>query len=109
MDLTSSKAAVEKLMRKLLRALVLLVAHNFGTKIFDQRTGQQLGRALIIPWRGKIHIVGLNEAVVPTFLAQKRLTYWKQKLGFTTHASPDFPNIRSTTSAHRAENQPELE
>ena len=86
-------------MRKVLRALVLFIANNFGASIYDQRTGQKLGRALIIPWRGKIHIVGLNALVVPTFLQQKRLTYWKQELGFTTHPPPDFPNIKSTSSA----------
>jgi hypothetical protein len=78
-------------MRKIIRALGLAIAHRIGARITDHRTGKSLGRAIIIPWRGRIHIVGLQVAVIPVFLAQKRLTYWKQELAFTTHPPPDFP------------------
>jgi hypothetical protein len=91
-------------MRKLIRSFVLFIAHTFGTKIVDQRTGQAAGRALIIPWRGKIHVIGLDAAARPMFQPQKRLTYWKQEIVFTTHPPPDFPNITSTRESE--ENEP---
>ena len=75
-----------------LRAVVLQVARRVGTTVVDQRTGQALGRALIVSFRGKVHVIGLHASVQPLFLPQERLTYWKQELGFTTHPAPDFPH-----------------
>ena len=49
-----------------------------------------LGRALLVPFRGRIHVIGLDANVVPEFAPQERLTYWKQELRFTTHPPPDF-------------------
>jgi len=81
-------------MKMLIRSLGLSIARSVGTKIKDFESGKSLGRALIIPWRGKIHVIGLEAAVRPMFQPQKRLTYWKQEIVFTEHPSPDFPNIR---------------
>jgi hypothetical protein len=50
-----------------------------------------LGRVIIFPWKGKIHVIGLDANVRPVFLTQSRLTYWKQEMGFALHAAPDFP------------------
>ncbi len=74
------------------RSLILRLARLLGSEIVDYRTGQGLGRCLLVPWRGKIHVIGLDEAVIPVFLPQTRLTYWKQELGFTVHPPPDFPH-----------------
>lgn len=60
-------------------------------RIVDIESGRTLGRALFIPWRGKIHVIGLDATVRPIFLPQKRLTYWKQEIGFMVHPSVDFP------------------
>ena len=81
------------MIRKLIRSAVLAVAHIIGTRIVDYRTGRNLGRAIMIPWRGKIHIIGLQEAVRPVFRPQERLTYWKQEIIFTVHDRPDFKNV----------------
>ncbi len=78
--------------RLALRAVVLKVARLLGSPVRDVRTGQVLGRALLIPFRGRIHVIGLDDIVVPTFVPQERLTYWKQELGFTAHPPPDFPH-----------------
>ena len=83
-------------MKMLIRSLGLSIARRVGTKIKDFESGKSLGRALIIPWRGKIHIIGLKAAVRPMFQPQKRLTYWKQEIVLTEHPAPDFPNIRKT-------------
>lgn len=77
-------------MRKLVRAIGLWLAHTFGMRITDSETGKTLSRAFVIPWRGKIHVIGLKAAVHPVFLPQKRITYWKQEIGFVAHPDVDF-------------------
>ena len=81
-------------MRKLIRAVGLKIAQTIGTQIKDFRSGRPLGRALIVTWRGKIHVIGLEAAVRPMFQPQKRLTYWKQEIVFTEQPQPDFPRER---------------
>lgn len=82
-------------MRMWLRSFVLALAHRFGTKIIDQRSGAYLGRAILLPWRGKIHVVGLETPVRVMWQPQGRITYWKQEIGFATHPPVDFPKQRS--------------
>ena len=84
-------------MRKLIRAAGLCIARVFGARVTDFQTGRLLGKALIIPWRGKIHVIGLEEDVRAIFQSQKRLTYWKQEIVFTKHPPVDFPKEKSTT------------
>ena len=79
------------MIRKLIRAMVLKIAQTIGTPIKDSQSGCSLGRALIIPWQGQIHVIGLKTDVRPMFQPQKRLTYWKQEIVFTQHPPPDFP------------------
>ena len=74
------------------RRLVLALARSVGSKIVDAETGAVIGRAFLVPWRGKIAVIGLDAEVKPVFLPQKRLTYWKQELGFKLHTPPDFPH-----------------
>ena len=80
--------------RKCARAVGIAIARALGTTIIDRRTGRKIGRALIIPWRGRIHVIGLDGAVRVEWLPQQRLTYWKQEIVFLTHPLPDFPNVR---------------
>jgi hypothetical protein len=89
------------MIRKFIRALGLKIAQTIGTPIKDFPSGRSLGRALVIPWRGKIHVIGLKTAARPMFQPQKRLTYWKQDIVFTEHPPPDFPNIRKTERPSR--------
>jgi hypothetical protein len=89
------------MIRKFIRAVGLKIAQTIGMPIKDFPSGRSLGRALIIPWRGKIHVIGLDVAVPhvpvrPMFHTQERLTYWKQEIVFTVHPPPDFPNIRKS-------------
>jgi hypothetical protein len=79
------------LIRKL-RDAGLAVARLFASDLVDFRTGKKIGRALLLPWRGKIHVIGLEEAAQVAFLPQERLTFWKQEIGFTAHPPPDFPH-----------------
>ena len=75
-----------------LRVVVLFVARLLGSRVVDARTGRVLGRALLVPFRGRVHVIGLDAVVVPEFVPQERLMYWKQELRFTTHPAPDFPH-----------------
>ena len=74
------------------RAVGLYLVRHLGSPVRDARTGQMLGRALFVPFRGKLHVIGLEANVIPVFAPQERLTYWKQDLAFTTHPPPDFPH-----------------
>ena len=78
--------------RKFLRFVAIRAARLLGSSIVDQRTGRVLGRALLVPCGGKVHVIGLEASVLPVFCAQPRLTYWKQEIGFTTHPELDFPH-----------------
>jgi hypothetical protein len=91
-------------LRRVVRGVGLALARAIGTHLVDFKTGHSLGRALVVPWRGKIHIIGLVQAVRPVFLPQKRVTYWKQVLGFTVHEPPDFERLKPD-APKRAEKQ----
>ena len=88
------------MIRKFVRDIGVKIAQTIGSPVKDFRSGKSLGRALIVTWRGKIHVIGLNAAVRPMFQPQKRLTYWKQEIVFTTHDGPDFENTRQTSQQH---------
>ena len=79
-------------LKDLLRRLVLALARRCGSKIVDAETGRFLGRAFLLPWKGSVAVIGLAEEVKPVFLPQKRLTFWKQDLGFTVPSAVDFPH-----------------
>jgi hypothetical protein len=82
-------------LRMLLRATALSVVRALGTTFVDPKTGHRIGKALVISWRGKVHVIGLDWPAKPIFLPQQRLTYWKQELAFTIYPRPDFPRVRS--------------
>ena len=89
-------------MKMFLRSIGLAVVRRIGMKITDFETGLFLGRALFIPWAGKIHVIGLELNVRPLFLPQERLTYWKQEMGFSVHSPPNFPRMSAVTPDERS-------
>ena len=78
-----------------IRRIVIGLARCVGSKITDAETGRVLGRAFLFPWKGKIAVIGLDAEVRPVFVVQKRLTFWKQDIGFTVQPPPDFPHEAS--------------
>lgn len=74
-----------------LRSFVIRIAQLLGSDLMDYRNGKKIGRALLIPWRGKIIVVGLQAVVRPVFLPTNSIHYWKQEISFTLHDTPDFP------------------
>lgn len=72
---------------RLLKALI-------GVRLRDRRTGLDLGKVLVIPWKGGMRLIGLEGAAIrPHFLAQESEQYWAQDLGFSSHPPPDFPHV----------------
>ncbi len=85
-------------LKQRLKRLQHWVVGRFGMRLKDERTGEELGRYLVIPWRGRLHFIGQDQAhekaFVPTFVTQARVTYWKQTLAFRRQPAPDFPHER---------------
>lgn len=80
-------------MRALLRHFGDFFIRYLGSPIRDDETGEFLGRALIVIWRGRIHVIGFT-GVGPlklVFRSQERIRYWRQSIGFTRSGPPDFP------------------
>lgn len=83
-------------MKKFARNLVVQICRWLGSDVVDSSTGRKLGRALLLPWRGRILVIGLEAVVVVRFLPQSRLTFWKQEIGFAAgDIPPDFPRDRT--------------
>ena len=84
-------------LRKFASKLVVLAAKLLGTTLRDHRTNQPIGKAILLPFRGKIHLLGYHcpqgqgQHVIPKFDTQQRATYWKQTIVFTKHPEPDYP------------------
>jgi len=83
---------MNKLKLKVIRPVVMWFVHVLGSDIRDVQTGQVIGRALLVPWRGRILMLGCGMVLVPKFFPQPRLTFWKRELGFTRHPAPDYPH-----------------
>ncbi|MEI8293337.1 MAG: hypothetical protein WCG66_04995 [bacterium] len=83
-----------KQLKQTLRNVGVVFFRLVGAEIRDCRTGKPLGRGLVFWWGGRLHLLGCDSAVVPVPLPQKRLTYWKQSIGFTAHPEPDFSPAR---------------
>jgi hypothetical protein len=77
-----------------LRNAIVAIFRFFGSDVIDQRTGRRVGRAFVFGWSGRVIVIGLDSEppLRPIFLPQKRLTLWKQEIGFTSHPEPDFPS-----------------
>jgi len=61
-----------------------------GSRVLDARSGRDLGRALLLPWRGQILVLAAESPLVPLPVGEHRMRYWKQGIGFTVHEPPDF-------------------
>lgn len=80
-------------MKRFLILLLRCVVAVLGARMIDQRTGRKIGKALFIPWRGKLRVIGYGDKrVIAAFEAQSRLSYWNQAMVFSSHPEPDFPH-----------------
>ena len=81
-------------LKRLLRDFAVSFFRLVGSEVIDCRTGRSLGRGLILPWRGRIHLLGFHHSFVPVPQHQSRLTYWNREIAFTAHDEVDFPRTR---------------
>jgi len=87
------------------RNLLLSVIDLFASDLKDCVTGETLGRGLMLGWGGRPWVIGHESLppLIPRFLPQRRLTYWKQSIGFTTHQRPDFPRLAGVAKSQSEE------
>ena len=72
------------------------LAGIFGSRLYDEETGRLLGRAFVLPWRGRIFLIGYTglAPLRPLAKGDRRLNYWKLTVGFGTAREPDYPRER---------------
>lgn len=83
-----------------------------GSTIRDAYTGKKICRGLVCAWEGSVHVIGADAALIPVPMMQKRMTYWRQFIGFTTHPPVDFgrrePAISLLAQSPLAEKPPKV-
>jgi hypothetical protein len=81
-------------MKNLLRRVGLVFVQIFGSDIRDQDDGTVLGRALVVAFGGRVHLIGYNGLPLrPVSVAQNRVKYWRITIGFKKAEVPDYPNV----------------
>lgn len=86
-----------------LKRFLLWLSRRLGRELSDQRTGLPLGRALCLPGRRGIAMVGLPHAVRAIFLPESTTRYTKQRIGFQKHETPDYPALQGKNAIVKAE------
>ena len=81
-------------MKQRIRSIVLMLIRWISPEIRDCDSGRVLGRGFFFAWGARIWLVGYSgRPLVPKFLPQKRLTIWRQDIGFTAPPAPDFERL----------------
>lgn len=82
------------MMRRRLREFLLRIARILSRRVRDERTGEDLGRVLVLsPVFGSWFIGELRRYVRPVFRADRKIFYWWANLGFATWPECDFPRL----------------
>ena len=86
------------MLKKWFNELSWTLCERFAPAIIDVRTGKELGHGLVLAFGSKVWVIGYrgSQPLVPVFLPEKKLRYWKLRIGFTTTEEPDYPNIRES-------------
>ncbi len=89
-----------KNLRKRLLRLLTAICQRFGTRLHDPR-GKYLGRAIVIPWGGKIHLIGPPNHIHlrPVPMPQPTLRYWCQTMAWEEATFPDYPRLAGAAAA----------
>jgi N-acetylglucosaminyldiphosphoundecaprenol N-acetyl-beta-D-mannosaminyltransferase len=82
-------------LKLMVRNSFMKVVDLFASEIRDYVTGESLGRGLLFGWGRRANLIGHSglPPLIPRFLPRKRLTYWKQPIGFTSHPRPDYQRL----------------
>lgn len=81
-------------MKSYIRQWGLVVIRLLGSNIVDVVDGEILGKAILIPWRGRVHLMGyegipLRMVCIP----QEKVRYWRITVGFTKAEVPDYGRL----------------
>ncbi len=83
-------------MKPLLKRLLYWLINRFGPTIVDQRTGEVLGKGLVVGFGGTVRMpgYGLQQPLVHTvFLPETRILSFSHRIGFATYPPVDFPRV----------------
>lgn len=81
-------------LKQTIRRVFLWCVGFLSKDIRDCESGETLGRGFLLGWGSAIWLIGYSgRPLIPKFLPQRRLTYWKQSIGFTTTEEPNFPRL----------------
>lgn len=84
-------------MKMLIRSIGMRLVALFSREIRDCHSGKVLGRGFLFSFGCRIFLIGYaGRPLIPRFLSQKRLTIWRQEIGFTTYPAPDFERLPGT-------------
>ncbi len=87
-------------MKPLLKRLLYWLIHRFGPTIVDQRTGEMLGKGLVVGIGGTVRMLGYGLQQPPVhavFLPETRILSFSHRIGFATHPPVDFPTVARQT------------
>ncbi len=75
----------------LLRRIATLV----GSDIRDHETGEHLGKAILLAFRGRLWIVGYTgkKGLRPVPVIKSGIRYWVQEMRFCAAEEPDYPRL----------------
>jgi hypothetical protein len=81
-------------MKKCIRNIGMCLIRVIGSDIRDAADGSYLGRALLLSWRGRVHLIGYEGPPLrPVCVPQSGIKYWRITLGFQKASVPDFPRV----------------
>ena len=76
--------------------IVRFLSSKFGTLIRDEQSGAVLGNAFIFSFGGRVFVIGYTGTLPlrPVAIPEKKLSYWRIRLGFAAPQNPDFGDER---------------
>jgi hypothetical protein len=83
-------------MKRCVRHMGMFLVRLLGSDVRDEVDGELLGRAFMVCWRGRVHLIGYEG--VPLRLVcvpQEKIRYWRITLGFTKAEVPDFGRVKA--------------
>lgn len=82
-------------MKSFFNKIGYLIISKLGQKIIDSKTGEKLGRALVVYWRGQVHIIGYTgKPLVVRWAKSDKLRYWHSSLIFKAQEEADFERTK---------------
>ena len=72
------------------------IASLIGSEIHDYESGELLGKAIILAFRGRIWVLGYTgkKGLRPVPVIKKKIQYWVQEMRFSAAEEPDYPKKR---------------